>query len=91
MRPMKLIVAGLVACLPACGAMETARPALIGNVAAIRSGLARVCPRPTSAAEVAAITAELESLDADGMIARVDHLAAEWDRLNAGAKVCRGK
>ncbi len=76
--------------MPACANMATGRPALTGEAPQIREGLARACPRPTAEKQKAAILAELESLDAAGMIARVDTLAAEWERLDAGAHACRG-
>lgn len=76
--------------MPACGNMATERLALIGEAPQIRAGVARACPRPTAEKQKAAILAELESLDAAGMIARVDTLATEWERLDDGAKKCKG-
>ncbi|WP_026784292.1 hypothetical protein [Pleomorphomonas koreensis] len=90
MRWIKPIAAALLACLPACAELATERPALTGEASQIREGLARACPRPTTEKQKAAILAELESLDAAGMIARVDMLATEWERLDAGARACRG-
>lgn len=70
--------------------MAMERPALTGEAPQIRAGVARACPRPTAEKQKAAILAGLESLDAAGMIDRVDALATEWERLDDGAIKCRG-
>lgn len=90
MLSTKPIAAALLACLPACADTATERPALTGEAPQIRQGVARACPRSTAEKQKAAILAELEGLDAAGMIARVDTLATEWERLDAGARACRG-
>jgi hypothetical protein len=88
---MGWIAPALAACSIGCADTATVRLALTGEAAEIRAGLARACPRPTPEKQKAAILAELESLDASGMLTRVDTLATEWERLDAGARACRGK
>lgn len=89
MRLIPWTVAALLVCLPAC-ITTVQRPGLTGNTDQIKTAVSRACPRPSSPAKIAAITAELESLDAGGMVGRVDTLATEWERLNDGARACKG-
>ena len=63
---------------------------LSGNSDRIQADLAPVCPTPTrwtvAQRTVVAKTIERNAND-QGMIS----LAGEWDRLNSGAKICRGE
>lgn len=92
MRSTALIVAALLVCLPGCAKPVTVRqPVLVGSSLIIQSSLARVCPKPTTNTNQAKILVELEALDSSGELAKVDTLATEWDRLNEGARACRGR
>lgn len=79
---MPWIAAGLLASLGGCAAVPVG-PAID------RATLAAICPVPTrwtrdEAVEVA------DTLDRAGDERGIGRLAAEWERLNDAAKICRG-
>lgn len=53
-----------------------------------RDSLARVCPTPTPASGLGAI---LDYLETAPHSPGLDVLASEWERLNDGALICRGR
>lgn len=76
--------------MPACTGPAMERPALTGEAHQIRKGLARACPRPTPEKQKTEILAELETLDGLRLLNAVNTLSTEWERLDAGARACRG-
>jgi len=91
-RSTPLVGAVLLMSLAGCatmpaGPVATARPAPAPE---IRAALATMCPTPSrlSPAEMEAIA---DALDHAPQSHGLDLLATEWERLNAGAKACRGE
>lgn len=90
MRLINATGVALLASLAGCVGASVTAPALTGNPQAIAAKLARACPTPTPAMKLNAIADELAALAARGDIAAVDVLASEWERLDEGARTCRG-
>lgn len=79
-RSMLAIAAVLPMLLAGC---ET-----VSGPVADRAALARVCPSPTPPSRIRAILDYLERAPSD---AGLDALAMEWERLDEGARVAKGR
>lgn len=84
--PLVMVLAG---CATVSAPLSTT-PALVGTEVQIRTVVRRVCAEPTDADRRRQILAELDGLDAAGMLDRVDVLATEYERLDSAARACRG-
>lgn len=79
----------LILCLGGCETFK--RPALAGNTPAIRAALADVCPTPSNLtpAQAGQVADAIESVPPQHMRG-IEILATEWDRLDNGARICKG-
>ncbi len=78
----------LAGCVTASEPIST--PTLTGPPAEVRTIVRRVCAAPMTDETKRAVLAELDGLDAAGMLARVDAMATELERLDKAARACRG-
>lgn len=83
---MLLIAAGLLTFLTACDP-DSSRLA-IREAAQARTAIAPACPTPTDRGKQTAIADEISGAIKAGV--PIDTLATEWERLDGGARKCRG-
>ena len=86
-KSMPLIAAALLMSLAGC-ATKPALPVLPQEKPKAEKQLARICPTPIAADKKLIIADELDAAIAKGAPPNVT--AAELERLNDGAKTCRG-
>jgi hypothetical protein len=83
----------LTACLSGCVSGDLKAPVATlksgANRTEIQGALRPLCPTPTTATTEGQILAGLEQVTATQKQA-VAPVVTEWDRLNEGAKICRG-
>lgn len=91
MRRMLMTLASVPLMVFLGGCETFKQPALSGNDQSIRASLANICPTPSN------LTPEQAGQVADAMeavppehVAGIEILATEWDRLDAGARICKG-
>lgn len=88
-KRMLLIVAALTMFLGACASGTPLGISEPKTPAEARKAIAPACPTPTPASKLKSIERELEAGLKAG--AALDVLASEWERLDAGSRVCRGE
>ena len=86
--PITLPMMALAGCVTASGPIST--PALTGTTTEVRTIVRRVCAETMTDNTRRAVLAELDTLDATGLIGRVDTIATELERFDKAARACRG-
>lgn len=94
-RTMLSIAAVLAMSLQGCASDLATKPVVRATAAQAadakaqrRTAMAPICPTPTSDGKARQIAGYLESAPP---AAGLDVLATEWERLDDGARICRGK
>lgn len=91
MRRTLMTLAFATSTLFLAGCETFKQPALTGSSPAIRRALADICPTPSNltpeqAGQVADAIESVPVQNREG----IEILATEWDRLDQGARICKG-
>lgn len=91
MRRMLMTLASVALTMFLVGCETFKQPALSGNDQSIRAALADICPTPSNLtpAQAGQVADAMEAVPPEH-VAGIEILATEWDRLDAGARICKG-